>query len=245
MGRGHISLATGPAGYYKGYMPRQPRAAPGGYVYHALNRGVARLPLFEKDGDFEAFERVLGLALAAHPIRLLGYCLMPNHWHFVLWPAHDGQLTAFLRWLTHTHTQRWHAHHHTAGTGHLYQGRFRAFPIQEDQHFLTVLRYVERNPLRAGLVRQAESWRWSSLGHRHRQTSQAQEWLHPWPVPQPPDWTALVNAVQTEAELQQVRQAVVRGAPFDTEAWQNQTAVALGLQHTLRRGRPRKADPPS
>ena len=135
-------------------MPRQPRAAPGGYVYHALNRAVARLPLFQKDGDYEAFERVLVEALEKHPIRLLSFCVMPNHWHFVLWPQDDHQLTDFLRWLAHTHTQRWHARYHTAGTGHLYQGRFKAFPIQEDRHLYTVFRYVERNALRrAGQTR--------------------------------------------------------------------------------------------
>ena len=147
-------------------MPRTPRSAPGGYVYHALNRGVARLPLFEKDGDYAAFERVLAEALAQHPTRVLGYCLMPNHWHFVLWPERDGELTAFLSWLTHTHTQRWHAHRHTAGTGHLYQGRFKAFPVEADEHLDTVLRDVERNALRAGLAERAEAWRWSSLWRR-------------------------------------------------------------------------------
>jgi REP element-mobilizing transposase RayT len=86
-------------------MPRQPRAAPGGYVYHALNRAVARLPLFQKDGDYHAFERVVLEALDKHPIRLLAFCLMPNHWHFVLWPEQDDDMTEFLRWLTHTHTQ--------------------------------------------------------------------------------------------------------------------------------------------
>src|SRR5947207_1789792 len=157
-------------------MPRRPRVAPGGYVYHALNRAVARLPLFQNNGDYEAFERVVDEALARHPIRLLAYCLMPNHWHFVLWPEKDGELTAFLRWLTHTHTQRWHAHYHTAGTGHLYQGRFKSFPIEEDDHLLTVCRYVERNALRAGLVRRAEDWRWSSLGHRHAADAHAARW---------------------------------------------------------------------
>src|SRR5260370_32063674 len=136
-------------------MPRRPRVAPGGFAYHAINRAVARLPLFQKDGDYAAFERVLAEAMQKNPIRLLGYCLMPNHWHFVLWPQRDGQLTAFLRWLTHTHTQRWHAHYHSAGTGHLYQGRFKSFPVQEDEHLYTVLRYVERNPVRAGVVRRA------------------------------------------------------------------------------------------
>src|SRR3954469_17537484 len=98
----------GGLGYHHS-MARQPRVAPGGYVYHALNRAVARLSLFEKEGDYQAFERVLGLALEKHPIRLLGYCVMPNHWHFVLWPRTGNELTAFLRWLTHTHTMRWHA----------------------------------------------------------------------------------------------------------------------------------------
>jgi putative transposase len=87
-------------------MPRPPRQAPGGYIYHALNRSVARLPLFKKDRDYEAFLRVLDEAHQKHPIRILGYCLMPNHWHFVLWPKGDRDITDFLRWLTHTHTKR-------------------------------------------------------------------------------------------------------------------------------------------
>ena len=75
-------------------MPRQARVAPGGIVYHALNRAVARLPLFQNEGDYEAFERVLIEALDQHPIRVLGYCMMPNHWHFILWPKAAGELTA-------------------------------------------------------------------------------------------------------------------------------------------------------
>jgi hypothetical protein len=88
-------------------------------------------------------------------MRLLAYCLMPNHFHLLVWPRADGDLSQFLRWLTVTHTQRWHAHHRTAGTGHLYQGRFKSFPVQSDEHFLTVCRYVERNALRANLVGRA------------------------------------------------------------------------------------------
>jgi REP-associated tyrosine transposase len=144
-------------------MPRSRRQTPGGYVYHALNRAVVRLPLFKKDRDYEAFFRVLDEALDRHPIRILGYCVMPNHWHLVLWPKRDDDMTAFLRWLTHTHTMRWHAHYHTVGTGHLYQGRFKSFPVEQDDHLYTLLRYVERNALRAGLVRRAEDWHWSSL----------------------------------------------------------------------------------
>src|SRR4029079_10752586 len=169
-----------PAGYLQ-RMPRGPRHAPGGYVYHALNRAVARLPLFQKKADYDAFERVMALAMEKPPTRLLAYCLMPNHWHMVLWPRHDGELTAFLRWLTHTHTMRWHAHFHTSGTGHLYQGRFKSFPIEADEHLLTVLRYVERNAKRANLVRRAEQWHWSSLWRRHGGDAAAPKLPSPWP----------------------------------------------------------------
>jgi len=208
-----------------------------------MNRAVARLPLFEKPADYDAFERVLALALEKHPIRLLAFCLMPNHWHMVLWPEQDDQLTAFLRWLTHTHTQRWHAHYHTAGTGHLYQGRFKSFPIEQDDHLLTVLRYVERNPLRAGLVSRAERWRWSSLGHQQRHSPQAIQWLHKGPVARPENWVEWVNEAQTEAELEAVRRCVVRGCPFGADHWQRRTAQRLDLGYTLnRRGRPRKTN---
>jgi putative transposase len=113
--------------------------------------------------DFEAFEKVLIQAVARTKTRLLAYCVLPNHWHLVVWPRGDGELSRFVGWLTLTHTQRWHAQRRSAGAGHLYQGRFKSFPIQEDEHLFTVARYVERNALRAKLVEQAEEWQWCSL----------------------------------------------------------------------------------
>ena len=222
-------------------MPRTARQAPGGLVYHVLNRAVARLPLLQKEGDFEAFEGVLLEALERHPTRLLAYGLMSNHWHLVLWPRRDGELSAFVRWLTLTHTMRWHAHYHTAGTGHLYQGRFKSFPIQQDDHFLTVVRYVERNGLRAQLVDRAEQWRWSSLWQRRHAGGKLRSALCAWPVPEPADWLKFVNKPQTAAELEALRHAVARGTPFGAESWQRRTAKRLGLEFTLRpRGRPKK-----
>ncbi|HEX4149094.1 MAG TPA: transposase, partial [Pirellulales bacterium] len=144
-------------------MPRRKRVSTGGFVYHVLNRAVARQRIFCKQADYLAFEQVLEEAQARVPMRLLSFCLMPNHWHMVVWPRGDGDLSEYLRWLTVTHTKRWHSHHHTTGSGALCQGRFRSFPIEEDEHFTTVCRYVERNPLRAKLVARAEHWRWSSL----------------------------------------------------------------------------------
>src|SRR4029077_7575228 len=188
-----------------------------------------RLPLFKKESDYEAFFRVLDEALQLHPIRMLGYCIMPNHWHFVLWPKRDDDMTHFLRWLTHTHTMRWHRNYHTVGTGHLYQGRFKAFPIQEDEHLYTVLRYVERNPLRANLVSRAEDWPWSSLSHR-LQRKEPKDRLSAWPVALPRDWRAHVNRAQTKAEEEALRRSVNRGTPFGGDAWQQQIVEDLGLE---------------
>ncbi len=147
-------------------MSRPLQLAEGGLVYHTLNRANARLAIFTDDGDFEAFERVLAEALTRDAMRLLAYCVMPNHFHLVVWPRRDGDLSRFMRWLTMTHTQRWHAHHHSAGSGHLYQGRFKSFPVQSDEHLLTVCRHVERNAVRAGLARRAERWRWGQPQRR-------------------------------------------------------------------------------
>ena len=122
------------------------------------------MPLFEKHEDYVAFEKVLDEAYAKTPMRVISYCLMPNHWHLVLWPTRDGQTSRYMQWLTTTHMRRWHAHRGTRGTGPVYQGRFKSFPIQEDRHFLIVCRYVERNALRANLVEHAEDWPWWGMG---------------------------------------------------------------------------------
>jgi putative transposase len=217
------------------------RHAIGGYVYHVLNRAVGRTTLFAKATDYEAFVRVLSEALDWVDIRLLAYYLMPNHWHLVVWPERDGDLSEFMRWLTLTHTQRWHAKHHTQGTGPLYQGRFKAFPVAEDEHCLRVLRYVERNPLRAGLARSARRWRWSSLGRATLGLPGPP--LETGLVAKPQPWQEWVDQPETEAELTALRRSVARGVPFGAESWQRQTTERLGLESSLRPvGRPSKAE---
>lgn len=225
-------------------MGRSPRTAVGGLVYHVLNRANARRRIFEKDADYDAFERAMVEVQARLPMRLLAWCLMPNHWHLVLWPKEDGELSEFMRLLTLTHTQRWHAHRRTSGSGHLYQGRFKSFPVQTDRYLLTVCRYVERNALRAGLVRHAEAWRWGSLWHYRHDSPAARALLGAWPVERPRDWVAYVNRAETLAELEALRRSVQRGAPYGNEAWIERTARKLDLGSTLRpRGRPRRELP--
>ena len=222
-------------------MPRRPRYCPAKTCFHVLNRAVARLPLFEKQGDYEAFERVMELAWEREPLPIFAYVVMPNHWHFVVRPKTNTQVTDFFRWLTHTHTMRWHAHHETAGTGHLYQGRFKAFPIQEDEHLLAVLRYVERNPVRANLSSAAEQWPWGSAWRSFAGDYDSQRILANWPIKRPRQWRSYVNKPQSEAEVEAIRHSLHKGCPYGSDRWVSQAAVRLELQHTIRpRGRPRK-----
>ena len=221
-------------------MPRRPRLAVGDLAYHVLNRRVGRLPLFEQPGDYAAFETILAEAAGRTRIRLAADCLMPTHWHLLLWPRHDGELSEVLRWISVTHTQRWHAHRKTAGTGPVYQGRFKSFPVQTDEHFLTVVRYVERNALRAKIVSRAEDWRWGSLWRRTQGDPELSAWLSDWPIERPRDWVARVNRPHTASELESLRLSVQRGRPFGEEAWVGRLTKRFGLESTVRpRGRPR------
>ena len=220
-------------------MPRRPRICPAGVCFHVLNRAVARLPLFEKVEDYEAFERVLSESFDRHPLPIYAYVVLSNHWHFVVRPETDEQLSDFFRWLTHTHTMRWHAHYGTPGTGHLYQGRLKAFPIEQDDYLLSVLRYVERNPVRAELCERAEDWRYGSAWRNASGDGASRALLAPWPIPRPRQWRSFVNKPQTYAEVEPVRRSVLRGTPFGSQNWITQSATRLQLKHTLRsRGRP-------
>ena len=208
-------------------------------MFHVLNRGVGRMKIFRHQRDFDAFQRVLGETLRVAPMRICAFCWMSNHWHFVLWPEKDGDLSRFMQRMANMHTQRWQRAKLRVGYGHLYQGRFKSFPIETDEHFYRVARYVERNALRAGVVERAEDWRWGSLHRRVHGASPPL--LSEWPLPEPVDWVEQVNSPQTEAELEGIRRCVNRGSPYGTNAWTEAAAERLGLQSTLhRRGRPRK-----
>lgn len=221
------------------HMPRQPRSAHGGVIYHCLNRGNGRQSLFHKPADYDAFMDLLAEATERVPVGLLGFCLMPNHWHLVLQPGGDDDLSRFMSWLGVTHVRRHHAHYNTRGGGHLYQGRYKSFPVQDDRHLLTVLRYVEANALRAKKVKRAENWRWGSLAARVAGKSPVK--LSAWPVRRPPNWVELVNQPLDETQLATARQCIKRGSPYGDAAWITNVAAELGLQHTLRSvGRPKR-----
>jgi hypothetical protein len=119
--------------------------------------------------------------------------------------------------LAHRHAIRWRVSHRTVGYGHLYQGRFKSFRVQSDEHLLGLLRYVERNPLSAGLVDRAQLWRWGSLWSTTRGTEAIKALLSPWPVERPAKWTGRVNAPLTKKELDRVRVSIERGRLYGEE----------------------------
>lgn len=216
-------------------MGRPLRPTSADVAYHVLNRANARTPLFEEDGDYAAFQRVLAQACERVAMRLLAYCVMPNHWHLVVWPRRDGDLSRFMNWLTLTHTQRWHQHRHNVGEGHVYQGRFKSFPVETSGYLLTVCRYVERNPVRAGLVARTDQWRWSSAGMRDSVP------LHAWPMERPATWVEWVNEEEAAEQLRAMRRSVTKGQPFGSPPWVEQMVAQWSLGATLReRGRPKK-----
>ena len=219
-------------------MPYRRRIGTAGIVFHVLNRGVRRLQLFDRPGDYRAFLNVFGEAQKRIPIRCLAYCLMQNHFHLVLLPRTDVELSTFMGWLTATHSKRWHANRGTTGTGHVYQGRYKAFPVSSDTYFLRLCRYVERNALRAGLVTRAEDWPWCSLAQRAGRRSSIT--LADWPVSRPQDWIDLVQ-LDVADETRDVQSAVNRSSPYGPKEWQVRLAGQLNLASALVPvGRPRK-----
>jgi putative transposase len=219
-------------------MPRIRRVFPPGAAHHVLNRGNNRRRIFFKEGDYAAFLQLMAEAQHRHPLRILHYCLMPNHFHFEVWPATPVAVPLFMRWLMNAHVRQYHQHYQTCGTGHIYQGRYKNFPIQSDRHLLTVAKYVEANPVRAGLVEHAEDWRWSSLS---TDDSVVRPELTAGPVARPANWVEWVNLGASKEELNAIRKSVRRGRPFGDDAWTAEVASTYGLDFTVRRaGRPRK-----
>ena len=202
------------------------------------------MEIFQKPEDYAAFERVMCDAAEHVDMRLLAYCLMPNHWHLLLRPREDGDMGRCMQRLTVTHVRRWHEHRHSVGFGHVYQGAYKSFPVQHDEHFLRVCRYVERNASRSALVDRAEAWRWGSMWRRdHPEVVENAPVLCDWPAPRPNSWRRLVNRPQSQKEIDAIRLCIKRGRPYGSEPWRKRTAARFGLESTFRpRGRPKKAE---
>ncbi|MGE5361350.1 MAG: transposase [Bacteroidales bacterium] len=221
-------------------MPRQSRRGTANYTFHVFNRSVQGLTPFELSGDYDAFLRVLNEGVERWPtLRLLGYAVMPTHWHLVTWPADDESLSRCMHWMTGTHARRWRESHGSAGRGALYQSRFKAIPVQEG-HLLRLMRYVERNPVTGRCVARVADWPWTSAGRPGVGVDRPP--LAAWPVPRPPDWPETLEIPLSPADFEVVRKAIRTGMPLGEPSWQKKM---LGTFHWLatgrQRGRPRRA----
>ena len=176
------------------------------------------MQLFEKAADYQAFEQVLrdtlGDTLDQSPMRICAYAVMPNHWHLLLWPECDGELAAFMQRLTITHVRRWQEHRGYAGLGHVYQGRYKSFPVESDEHFWVVARYVRAQRVARNLVLRAEQWRWSSLWQRCHPTGEERSLLAAWPIDMPANWLERVNQTDDAQELEAFAAACNEAAPL-------------------------------
>ncbi len=218
-------------------MPRVTRGLADGMIYHIINSGNCRQEVFLKDEDFISFVGLLAEAKERHPVKLFSYCLMPNHFHLLLAPEKADQLSRFMQWLMTSHVRRHHSHYHT--TGHVWQGRYKSFIVEKDRHLLTVARYIEGNPVRAGLAESADQWRWSS--DWKRQNARYGKLVDAFPMDLPVAWTQYVNTPMTASEMERMRQSMNRGAPFGSLPWRTAICEKLGLESTIRaKGRPRK-----
>lgn len=215
-------------------MSRRQRSAPAGWVYHVMNRAAGNQVLFKDPVDFRSFQRLLAQAQERYGMRIIAYCLMGNHWHFLLWPSSDDAIGPFIHWLCTEHGKQWRRSDGSVGRGAVYQGRYRLSVVQCGQHLFTVWRYIERNALRAGLVDQAEKWPWSSLSDS---LGEDRPQLSPAPLAKPQDWLDIVNRPQTLAELGDVRDTLDKDRPYGDKVWTEALERATGWRP---RGRPKK-----
>lgn len=218
-------------------MPRIERALQDNFIYHVINRGNGRQEVFHKDKDYSAFIDLLKEAKGCYSVKIFGYCLMPNHFHLVVKPERGEELSRWMQWVMTSHVRRYHKHYGTSG--HVWQGRFKSFMIQEDAHLLMALRYIEGNPVRGQLVNFAKEWRWSSNGERTG--IKGKMLTNEIPIELPSDWERYVDEPLTGKELEELRQSVNRQSPYGDSKWQLKICKAFGLESTMRgRGRPEK-----
>lgn len=221
-------------------MARQPRLDISDQIFHVINRSNARWEIFKNEKDFQGVLKSLLETLELIPIDIFSFCLMSNHWHFIVKPRTNGDMGRFFGKFTQKSTQRWHTRHGTVGTGHLFQGRFKSFLVEKDDYFLQLAKYVEANALRAKMVKNAEDWPWSSLYLRLRNPELGKKILTPWPIDMPKNYLSLVNQPLPKTQLIHIRTSIEKSRPFGSESWISRQVNKYDLGYTLRSaGRPK------
>jgi len=222
-------------------MPRTSRIAVGEEVYHVINRANGRMKIFNSSEDYQLFEQLLLETKELVDMRILAYTIMPNHWHLVLHPKKDGDLTSFMQRVSNSHTRKVHALTKTNGSGHLYQGRYKSFLVESNVYLLTLIKYVERNPVRVTLSKNCEDWQWGSAYRRLLGTHKEKELLDTIPTDLPLQYRRWINSEEDEKVVDSIRSSIIKGIPYGGEKWVEKMVITHKLQSTLHSpGRPRK-----
>lgn len=222
-------------------MPRIARLSVGNMLYHVINRSNGRAKIFHTNDDYKHFEKLLQDGKDMVDMRIVGYCIMPNHWHLILHPKKDGDMGEYMRWVTTTHVRQRRVKTESIGDGHLYQGTYKSFPVETNEYAQKLIQYVEQNPLRAKLVKKAENWQWSSLWRRENGSQKEKQLLSDLPIELPKDYLKSVNTLPEDDSLEIIRTSVKKGKPFGSERWMDKIVKKFGLESTLRGpGRPKK-----
>ena len=222
-------------------MPRNARVDVGGEIYHVINRANGRLQIFNKDEDYQLFEQLLFETKELFDMRILAYCLMPSHFHLILYPKNDGDLSLFMHRLSNAHTRKVHARTNTNGSGHLYQGRYKSFLVDKENYLLAVIKYVERNAVRVKLARSCEDWRWGSAWRRIYGTEQQKKLLNQKSFQLPGDYVNWINLAENIDSLNTIRTSLNKGVPYGRESWVDNMVLKYHLGSTLKSpGRPMK-----
>ncbi len=225
-------------------MPRTSRVDIGGEYYHVINRANGRFQIFNNKEDYQLFEKLLEEMKELFSVEVLAYVVMPNHWHLLIRTKQDKDLSSFMSRLTNAHTRKVHALTKTNGSGHLYQGRYKSFLVEGDIYLRTLIKYIERNPVRAKLVKSCENWQWSSAYRSLCGTTKEKKLIDTAPTELPEDYSRWINLPQTEQELESIRNSVNKGKPYGGEGWVEKMVTRHSLQSSLKgSGRPKKIRP--
>ncbi|MEK7113541.1 MAG: transposase [Patescibacteria group bacterium] len=222
-------------------MPRSARVDVGNEIYHIINRANGRLKIFNKDEDFQLFEQLLYDTKELFDMRILAYCLMPNHFHLVLYPKNDGDMGKFMHRLSNSHTRKVHAITNTNGSGHLYQGRYKSFLVDKENYIIAVIKYVERNSVRAKLTRLCQNWQWGSAWRRTKGTIEQKKLLDQKSFKLPDNYLSWINTEDNSETTNIIRRSVKKGIPYGRDKWIDNMVSKYHLESTLKsQGRPRK-----
>lgn len=195
-----------------------------GRVFHVVNRAIQDQLLFRDFGEYLAFQQRMVWALEVEPTRLLAFCLMPNHWHLLLQPRPDLEVSRFVKWLTSTHAKNLRRWRGSEGRGAVYQSRYRISAVDTERYFYVATRYVERNAARGGLVERAEQWPFGSASEAPRLQGIQ---LATWPVPRPSSWLTYLNDAESPADLDFIRRRTRRNEPIGEPRLDAEGAMTL------------------